>query len=190
MTAPKATDVSDLLFRNVAGHFTAQRRLRAGTETGGAVAEQHLLARVGQVYPALALGLGEPGVGGDGIAFEGNTANSLQVAFIDVINHVAIAGPVTFAFGAVLAANGMAFGIWPAVPGFVLMAFAAGGAILSGATDEFRAFAEPGFSPRTVRVAQFLTRAPSEWKRPRRNSAGWSATISRCRCESALGDSP
>lgn len=42
------------------------------------------------------------------------------------------AWPATFALGAVLAANGMAFGIWPALPGFVLMFIAASGAILSG----------------------------------------------------------
>ena len=40
--------------------------------------------------------------------------------------------PVTLAGGAVLAANGIAFGIWPAVPGFVLIVLAAGGAIVSG----------------------------------------------------------
>lgn len=40
--------------------------------------------------------------------------------------------PVTLAAGAVLAANGIAFGIWPAVPGFVLIVLAAGGAITSG----------------------------------------------------------
>lgn len=44
----------------------------------------------------------------------------------------ATAWPVTLAFGAVLAANGMAFGIWPALPGFVLMVVAGCGAILSG----------------------------------------------------------
>lgn len=42
------------------------------------------------------------------------------------------AWPVTLAFGAVLAANGIAFGIWPAVPGFVLIVLAACGAIMSG----------------------------------------------------------
>ena len=42
------------------------------------------------------------------------------------------AWPVILAGGAVLAANGIAFGIWPAVPGFVLIVFAAGGAIVSG----------------------------------------------------------
>lgn len=40
--------------------------------------------------------------------------------------------PVLIAAGAVLAANGIAFGIWPAVPGFVLIVSAAGGAIMSG----------------------------------------------------------
>lgn len=42
------------------------------------------------------------------------------------------AWPVTIAIGAVLAANGIAFGIWPAVPGFVLVVLAACGAIMSG----------------------------------------------------------
>ncbi|MGI8683799.1 MAG: aa3-type cytochrome oxidase subunit IV [Acidimicrobiales bacterium] len=42
------------------------------------------------------------------------------------------AWPVTIAIGAVLAANGIAFGIWPAVPGFVLIVLAACGAIMSG----------------------------------------------------------
>lgn len=42
------------------------------------------------------------------------------------------AWPATFALGAVLAANGLAFGIWPALPGLVLMSIAASGAILSG----------------------------------------------------------
>ena len=40
--------------------------------------------------------------------------------------------PVLIAVGAVLAANGIAFGIWPAVPGFVLLSSAAAGALLSG----------------------------------------------------------
>lgn len=40
--------------------------------------------------------------------------------------------PVLIAAGAVLAANGIAFGIWPAVPGFVLIVAAASGAIMSG----------------------------------------------------------
>lgn len=44
----------------------------------------------------------------------------------------ATAWPATLALGAVIAANGMAFGIWPALPGFVLMLIAASGAILSG----------------------------------------------------------
>lgn len=42
------------------------------------------------------------------------------------------AWPATLALGAVLAANGMAFGIWPALPGFVLIFIAASGAIMSG----------------------------------------------------------
>ncbi|HET7486460.1 MAG TPA: cytochrome c oxidase subunit 4 [Acidimicrobiales bacterium] len=42
------------------------------------------------------------------------------------------AWPVTLAAGAVLAANGIAFGIWPAVPGFVLIVLATCGAIASG----------------------------------------------------------
>ncbi|HEX2700882.1 MAG TPA: cytochrome c oxidase subunit 4 [Acidimicrobiales bacterium] len=42
------------------------------------------------------------------------------------------AWPFTLAVGAVLAANGIAFGIWPAVPGFVLIVLAACGAIMSG----------------------------------------------------------
>lgn len=42
------------------------------------------------------------------------------------------AWPVLLATGAVLAANGIAFGIWPAAPGFVLVVFAACGAIMSG----------------------------------------------------------
>jgi hypothetical protein len=42
------------------------------------------------------------------------------------------AWPVAIAIGAVLAANGIAFGIWPAVPGFVLIVLAACGAIMSG----------------------------------------------------------
>ena len=42
------------------------------------------------------------------------------------------AWPVTLAAGAVLAANGIAFGIWPAVPGFALVVLAACGAIMSG----------------------------------------------------------
>lgn len=42
------------------------------------------------------------------------------------------AWPVTLAAGAVLAANGIAFGIWPAVPGVVLIVLAACGAIMSG----------------------------------------------------------
>ena len=45
------------------------------------------------------------------------------------------AWPVTLAIGAVLAANGIAFGIWPAVPGFVLIVLAACGAIMSGRPD-------------------------------------------------------
>lgn len=40
--------------------------------------------------------------------------------------------PVTIGAGAVLAANGLAFGIWPAVPGAVLIVLGAAGAVLSG----------------------------------------------------------
>ncbi|MGH9164963.1 MAG: aa3-type cytochrome oxidase subunit IV [Acidimicrobiales bacterium] len=39
--------------------------------------------------------------------------------------------PVVLAAGAVLAANGLAFGIWPAIPGAVLLAVAATGATLA-----------------------------------------------------------
>lgn len=39
--------------------------------------------------------------------------------------------PVTLAAGAVIAANGIAFGIWPAVPGFVLIVIAACGTVMS-----------------------------------------------------------
>lgn len=42
------------------------------------------------------------------------------------------AWPVLLAGGAVLAANGIAFGIWPALPGFALIILAACGAIMSG----------------------------------------------------------
>ena len=41
------------------------------------------------------------------------------------------AWPVILATGAVLAANGIAFGIWPAAPGVVLMVIAACGAVVS-----------------------------------------------------------
>ena len=41
------------------------------------------------------------------------------------------AWPVILATGAVLAANGIAFGIWPAVPGVALMVIAACGAVVS-----------------------------------------------------------
>lgn len=41
------------------------------------------------------------------------------------------AWPVLLATGAVLAANGIAFGIWPAVPGVALIVIAACGAIVS-----------------------------------------------------------
>jgi len=57
------------------------------------------------------------------------------------------AWPATLALGAVLAANGIAFGIWPAVPGFVLIAIAASGAILSGRPAPTRAAAEPPPQP-------------------------------------------
>ena len=49
------------------------------------------------------------------------------------------AWPATLALGAVLAANGMAFGIWPALPGFVLIFIAASGAIMSGRPAPTRA---------------------------------------------------
>ena len=42
------------------------------------------------------------------------------------------AWPVTIGLGAVLAANGIAFGIWPAVPGLVLIVLGGYGAIMSG----------------------------------------------------------
>lgn len=42
------------------------------------------------------------------------------------------AWPVLLATGAVLSANGIAFGIWPAAPGFALVVLAACGAIMSG----------------------------------------------------------
>lgn len=41
------------------------------------------------------------------------------------------AWPVTLAAGAVIAANGIAFGIWPALPGFVLIVIAACGTVMS-----------------------------------------------------------
>ncbi len=41
------------------------------------------------------------------------------------------AWPFTLALGAVLAANGIAFGIWPAVPGVVLIVLAACGGVMS-----------------------------------------------------------
>ncbi|MGH9281353.1 MAG: aa3-type cytochrome oxidase subunit IV [Acidimicrobiales bacterium] len=41
------------------------------------------------------------------------------------------AWPVVLATGAVLAANGIAFGIWPAFPGAVLLVIAACGAVMS-----------------------------------------------------------
>ena len=42
------------------------------------------------------------------------------------------AWPVTLALGAVLAANGIAFGVWPAVPGALLIVIATCGAVMSG----------------------------------------------------------
>ena len=57
------------------------------------------------------------------------------------------AWPATLALGAVLAANGIAFGIWPAVPGFVLLVVAASGAILSGRPPTTHAVDRPPSTP-------------------------------------------
>lgn len=72
------------------------------------------------------------------------------------------AWPATLALGAVLAANGMAFGIWPALPGFVLVFIAASGAIMSG-------------RPVPTRAARPSPPAPPRPPRPRGTSRPASA---------------
>ena len=94
------------------------------------------------------------------------------------------AWPATFALGAVLAANGLAFGMWPAFPGLILMFIAASGAILSGrpvprhgATPPPAPPPAPPAPPRgTPRPVSARRREPRPLRRVRKRPPGTAGT--------------
>lgn len=98
----------------------------------------------------------------------------------------ATAWPATLGLGAVLAANGIAFGIWPAVPGFVLLVVAACGATMSGRPTATHAVDRPPATPpphgqeapppRTTRPDSAQPPAADRTRRVRRRPRGTAGT--------------